>query len=55
MLFFSKKSFLVDHLEGLVDIHNHILPGIDDGSPDLSTTIEMIRLFKEIGYKGCIA
>lgn len=55
MLFFSKKSFLVDHLEGLIDIHNHILPSIDDGSPDLITTLKMIELYQEIGYKGCIA
>ncbi|EAS19067.1 capsular polysaccharide biosynthesis protein [Flavobacteria bacterium BBFL7] len=55
MLFFSKKTFLIDQLEGLVDIHNHILPNIDDGSPDIETTLKMIDLYKEIGYKGCIA
>ncbi len=55
MLFFSKKFFLTDHLEGLVDIHNHILPDIDDGSSDLETSIEMIRLYKELGFKSCIA
>jgi len=30
---FQKKEFLKDQLEGIVDIHNHILPGIDDGLP----------------------
>ncbi|BAO56721.1 tyrosine-protein phosphatase [Nonlabens marinus] len=52
MIFFSKKYFIADLLEGIVDIHNHLLPGIDDGAPDLETTQEMIRLYKELGFKG---
>ena len=28
---FSKKYYLRDLLENFVDIHNHILPGIDEG------------------------
>jgi protein-tyrosine phosphatase len=28
---FSKKQYLKDLLEDFVDIHNHILPGIDKG------------------------
>jgi len=55
MLFFSKKNFLVDSLEGLIDIHNHILPAIDDGSQNIETSLEMIKLYKELGFKGCVA
>ena len=28
----------------VIDFHSHILPGIDDGSKDLATTLEMLRL-----------
>jgi len=55
MFFFTKKEFLADHLEGLIDIHNHILPGIDDGSKDVEMSLQMIQLYKELGFKGCIA
>jgi protein-tyrosine phosphatase len=29
----------------MIDLHCHILPGIDDGAPDLSVSIEMARSF----------
>ncbi len=47
MFFFSKKEFLIDQFsDGLIDIHNHLLPALDDGSNSLETTIEMIELMK---------
>lgn len=45
----KKKEFLKDHLEGFVDIHNHILPGIDDGSPDIETSLNLLRRFRNLG------
>ena len=45
---FSKKKFLVDYLQNFVDIHNHILPGIDDGAKNTRESIALIRGFKEI-------
>lgn len=30
-------------LEPLIDLHCHILPGIDDGAPDLSASLDMAR------------
>ncbi len=47
--FFTKKNFLVDSLEGLVDIHNHILPGIDDGAKTIEDSIALIKGFGEFG------
>src|SRR5689334_5142119 len=35
-------------------MHSHLIPGIDDGSPDMETSIELIRGFKELGYKKII-
>ncbi|TFG73632.1 MAG: histidinol phosphatase, partial [Flavobacteriales bacterium] len=52
---FKKKKFLVDYLEGMVDIHNHILPGIDDGAKDVGESIELIKMFAEIGIHKFIA
>lgn len=51
---FKKKEYLKDSLEGFIDIHNHILPGIDDGSPDLETSLNLIRRYKHLGVKDFI-
>lgn len=51
---FSKKNFLVDHLEGFIDMHNHILPGIDDGAKNINASIELIKTFGEFGVKDFI-
>jgi protein-tyrosine phosphatase len=55
MIFFNKSVYLVDLLDGITDIHNHLLPAMDDGSPDLDTTLEMIKAMKAIGIKNAIA
>lgn len=46
---FKRKDFLIDHLEGLIDMHNHILPGIDDGAKDSDESIEMIKGLSNLG------
>lgn len=56
MIFFSKKHFLIDEFkDGLVDIHNHLLPGIDDGAAQLEDTVDMIRLMISCHIKEAIA
>ncbi len=42
-------------MEGFIDIHSHILPGIDDGSDSLETTIEMLQIAWEEGIRTMIA
>ena len=39
----------------MIDIHSHILPEIDDGSPDWETSIEMCRIAVEDGVKTMVA
>lgn len=39
----------------MFDIHCHILPGVDDGSGNLSDSIEMAQLAAESGTKGLFA
>lgn len=54
--FFQKKKrvgFPFDRLE--TDMHSHLLPGIDDGSPDLQTSLRLIKGLEELGYKNFIA
>ena len=53
---FTKEAKLppVDLFAIGVDFHSHLIPGIDDGSPDMESTIIMIQKFKEMGYKKII-
>lgn len=34
-----------------IDLHSHLLPGIDDGAPDLKTALQLIRALHELGYR----
>jgi tyrosine-protein phosphatase YwqE len=36
------------------DIHSHFIPGIDDGSPDMETSILLIKKMQELGYSKVI-
>lgn len=52
-MFFWKKAKpkLIDLFDGsYADIHNHILPGIDDGSKDFEHTKELIKGIENIGF-----
>lgn len=42
-------------LEGLFDLHSHILPGLDDGARDLEETKKLIDMAYEQGIRHIIA
>src|ERR1700682_6495865 len=53
---FKKKENEPADLSGLVaDMHNHLIPGIDDGATDLESSIVMIRAMHALGYSKFIA
>ncbi|MBK5193979.1 MAG: histidinol phosphatase [Flavobacteriaceae bacterium] len=52
---FQKKEYLIDHLDGITDIHNHILPGIDDGAANIEDSLNLLLKFKDIGIHNFIA
>ena len=56
MFFFGKKKAAQStDLSWLgVDMHSHLIPGIDDGSPDLATSLELIRGLQKLGYRKLI-
>src|SRR2546425_11533735 len=39
----------------MVDIHSHILPGLDDGAPDMEAALDMLRLAGERGVTDMAA
>jgi tyrosine-protein phosphatase YwqE len=55
--FFKKKQVQedVNYFPVELDIHSHILPGIDDGSPNLETSIELVKGLMSLGVKKSIA
>lgn len=36
------------------DIHSHLIPGIDDGSPDMDTSLALLKELEMLGYKKII-
>jgi protein-tyrosine phosphatase len=53
--FFQKKNTLqADFSEVRCDMHSHLIPGIDDGSPDVATSIQLIKGLSDLGYKKII-
>ena len=54
--FFKNKEKEQLDLSGLVaDMHNHLIPGIDDGATDMESSIVMIRAMHSLGYRKFIA
>lgn len=39
----------------MLDMHSHILPGLDDGAPDMETALEMARMAVAAGIKTVVA
>jgi protein-tyrosine phosphatase len=55
--FLKKKEKECEPLDFSVlktDIHSHFIPGIDDGAPDMETSISLIKKMKELGYSKVI-
>ncbi len=54
MLFFKNKKHIPDYSLLRTDMHSHLLPGIDDGSPDMVTSLKLIRGMLGLGYAKLI-
>ena len=48
-----KKHTLIESgiLIGATDVHSHILPTVDDGSPDYVHSLKMLSYLEQLGYK----
>ena len=51
--FKKKVSTLADAglMQGLTDWHSHILPGVDDGIPDMEKSLETLREYEHMGVR----
>jgi len=53
--FKQNKPFLKDSIpDNFIDIHSHLLPGIDDGAATIEDTTMLINGLEEIGFKKFI-
>ena len=50
----KNKSTSIDLSWLGADMHSHLIPGIDDGAPDMATSIDLIKGLKSLGYKKLI-
>ena len=54
-LFKSKPTLKELIPEGFVDIHSHILPGIDDGAKNIEESLKLISVMKKMKFYKIIA
>ncbi len=56
MLFFNKKKPVLKDLipDNHIDIHSHLLPGIDDGAKTFDDTINLIQSLQSMGIQQII-
>lgn len=52
---FRKTTPLTSYAFLSNDMHSHILPGIDDGAQDVTTSMELIEGLAELGFTGFCA
>lgn len=54
--FFKRKSrkYAIDFSEIGVDIHSHLIPGVDDGAKDLEDSIALVKELQSLGFKKII-
>ena len=50
-----KKQIESSAVFPLIDFHSHLLPGVDDGSPNVDTSIEMLKALAKQGVQKVIA
>ncbi len=53
--FFKSKPYLKDLIpNGFVDIHSHVLPGIDDGAKNVEDSLTLISEMKKLGFSKIV-
>ncbi len=54
-IFKKEPKICISSLEDIgVDMHNHLIPNIDDGSKSMDETIVILKKIKELGYRKVI-
>lgn len=51
----KNKDAFINTLPVTTDIHSHILPGIDDGSPDIETSLQLVKGIYALGIRNTVA
>ncbi|RYF87963.1 MAG: hypothetical protein EOO03_09495 [Chitinophagaceae bacterium] len=53
--FFKKPVAASNYFPITTDMHSHILPGIDDGSPDVETSVALVKGLMALGLTRSVA